>query len=228
MRTPSFKRDGSSLYLEFVSSLYLEFVSSLYLEFVVSGTTFLVMRSSQKSSNVLGVGLSLDKLVWTSKPANEGDENWIEFVDLLAVLGGWLPEEFRSMLNKLRAWYMHWIERQYMADLDRIMDALSPVEIAEGRIAVQGHVPSLAQLLGIMLLKDDGTAWNHIGWQIGGAPEPLGMLELTLQRCSGETPLQQRDRYKAQAEILAFRVQVLELALAAVDPDHPCLSEAAQ
>lgn len=91
------------------------------------------------------------------------------------------------------------LEVQYMAELESLMDALSVQEQAAGRGVIEGVIPPLARLLALLFLKEDGTVWNHIGWQIGGAPEPIGLLELVVQRVDGESPLQQRDQAKAEA-----------------------------
>ena len=134
----------------------------------------------------------------------------------------------------MRKWFIRQIERWYLADLDRVMQALNPVELDAARVAVSGHIPPLAQMLGLLLLKDDGTAYNHIGWQVGGAPPPLGLLELTLQRVDGESPLQQRDRYKAQVAALQGECGTLyavlsdiEDMIACEDPFHPALARIA-
>lgn len=92
---------------------------------------------------------------------------------------------------------------RYFAELEAIVDEMTPEEVATGKAMINNAlIPPIAQFLGMLLWKEDGTLWNHIGWTIGGAPEPVGLLEMTLQRVSGETPLQQRDRYKAEAERL--------------------------
>jgi hypothetical protein len=91
------------------------------------------------------------------------------------------------------------LEVQYMAELESLMDALSVQEQAAGRGVIEGVIPPLARLLALLFLKDDGTVWNHIGWQIGGAPDPIGLLELVVQRVDGESPLQQRDQANAEA-----------------------------
>lgn len=105
---------------------------------------------------------------------------------------------------------------RYFAELEALVDEMTPEEVAAGKAHINNAlIPPIAQLLGMLLEKEDGTLWNHIGWTIGGAPEPVGMLEMTLQRVSGETPLQQRDRYKAEAERLRQSLATLADAVAA-------------
>lgn len=88
-----------------------------------------------------------------------------------------------------------------LEQLDQALGAMSVAEIDSARARVDSAlVPQLARMLGLCLIKDDGEVYNVVTWEIGSA-EPLGTMELILQRTEGKTPTQLRveaDRENAE------------------------------
>lgn len=73
--------------------------------------------------------------------------------------------------------------------LDQALSAMSVVEVDHLQARVNDTlVPQLARMLAFMLVKEDGTFYNYISWALGVA-EPLGPLEMVIQREQGKTPV---------------------------------------
>lgn len=90
-------------------------------------------------------------------------------------------------------------ETDPLAQMASALGEVGVEDLGQARAAVHSLVPSLAQLLAILFLREDGSPWNHLVWRVGGAPAPVGEIELVAQRVDGETPAQQRDAAKAEA-----------------------------
>ncbi len=147
---------------------------------------------------------------------------WDTFVQWVAAVVDWLlcsigmPQPLRRLLD-----------RWYMAEHARILAALYPQEIAAGQARINAMIPPLSVMLAMLLLKADGTPWNHIGWIVGGAPDPIGLVEVTIQRVNGLSPIDMRDQARAEAAQAWALLNEMETALDLHDPNHPLLDRLA-
>lgn len=87
-----------------------------------------------------------------------------------------------------------------LEQLDQALSALSVAEIDSARARIDSAlVPQLAKMLALCLIKDDGEMYNVVTWELGSA-EPLGTMELILQRTEGKTPTELRIEAEERAE----------------------------
>ena len=128
---------------------------------------------------------------------------WNTFVQWVAAVVAWLLAPLRLLLD-----------RWYMAEHARILAALDPQEIALGQARINAMIPPLSVMLALLLLKADGTVWNHIGWIVGGAPDPIGLVEVTIQRVNGLSPIDMREQAMAEAAQLRDMLRYLTDAIA--------------
>ena len=89
-----------------------------------------------------------------------------------------------------------------LEQLDQALGAMSVTEIDSARARIDSAlVPQLARMLALCLVKEDGAFYNVVTWALGSA-EPLGTMELILQRTEGKTPTQLRIEAEADAAAL--------------------------
>lgn len=149
---------------------------------------------------------------------------------MIAVLRSWW-DTFAQWLVEIVSWLLTplrlLLDRWYLAEHERILDALDPQEIALGQARINAMIPPLSVMLAMLLLKADGTVWNHIGWIVGGAPDPIGLVEVTIQRVNGLSPIDMRDQARAEAAQVWALLNEMETALDLHDPNHPLLDRLA-
>jgi hypothetical protein len=103
--------------------------------------------------------------------------------------------------------------------LEAALEAMTVVELDSAYARVDSAlVTELARMLAICLVKEDGTLYNVVSWRLDTI-EPLGPMELLLQRTEGKTPAELRleteeraERAEAALEALRVRMGVLEAA----------------
>jgi hypothetical protein len=90
-----------------------------------------------------------------------------------------------------------------LEQLDQALSAMSVAEIDSARARIDSAlVPQLAKMLALCLIKDNGELYNVVTWGLGSC-EPLGEMELILQRTEGKTPTQLR--IEAEADVTALQ-----------------------
>lgn len=107
-------------------------------------------------------------------------------------------------------------ERTYVEGIERLLENMSLVEVDHVQARVNDTlIPPLAQLLHALLIKEDGSFYNYVEWDVGQAPS--GPLRLALQRLDGKTPLE-----LARAKVEALESDETREALAALAHEQWC------